>query len=214
MPWTGEIVDALESKGQLKKTLIVFLSDNGGKVGAGANNGLLQRGKGSVYDGGYRVPMFFHWPGTVEAGNTYRHPVSALDFFPTFAGLGDAKIPSDKTLDGLDIWNDFLQGSNPRPKDPVFMMRHHAELSNLGVRRGSWKASCIGKRWQLFNLDDDIEEVNDLSQQHPELLNLMRDQAESWARPHPQPAWFDNIKSRDHWMDSNMPHLPTMFPGK
>ena len=77
------IVENLKATGQYENTLIVFFSDNGGKLKAGATNYPLREGKGSACEGGYRTPMFFHWPNVVPAGQTFNHTISALDFSET-----------------------------------------------------------------------------------------------------------------------------------
>ena len=78
----GKLVDTLQETGQADSTLIVFLSDNGGRSDQGASNFPLRGVKGDTYEGGFRTPMFFHWPQVVKAGEQYSHPVTALDFLP------------------------------------------------------------------------------------------------------------------------------------
>ncbi len=205
-----ELTAALEETGQLGNTLIVFLSDNGGKIGAGADNTPLTRGKGSTNEGGFRVPMFFHWPGHVPAGRKYDHPVTALDFYPTFAGLAQAAIPKGKELDGVDIWVDFLAGRSARKGGMIYAVRHHAAFSNVGIRRDQWKLLRVGTAdWQLFNITDDIAEQNDLSAHHPELVSTMVATAHEWSRTHTQPEWFHARKAGDTWRANNMPNAKT-----
>ncbi|EMI21504.1 N-acetylgalactosamine 6-sulfatase (GALNS), partial [Rhodopirellula maiorica SM1] len=186
----GNVVQALEETDELNDTLIVFLSDNGGKEGAGSNNTPLSKGKGSVLEGGIRVPMLFHWPNNVPADNRFEHPVSALDFYPTFANLAGATVPETQQLDGKDIWDDFLANRSSRKKQPVFAMRHYASFSNVGIRQDQWKACCVGKRWSLYHIVDDIAEQHDLSKSYPEVLESMISAAEKWSESHIQPRWF------------------------
>lgn len=210
----GRIVKALQSSGEMDNTLIVFLSDNGGKTGAGADNTPLKRGKGSVYEGGIRVPMFFHWPGKVPAGKSIQWPVSALDFYPTFASLAQAKIPHDKTLEGTNLWSGIESGSDPRGGDMLFSMRHHAAFSNVGIRMDQWKACCVGKRWTLFDVNADPGEETDLSNQHPEKLDKMIEAAKQWSQQHTQPQWFHARKARDKWNEMEMPNPEAIFSDK
>lgn len=209
----GDLVQALKDTDRLDNTLMIFLSDNGGKIGAGANNAPLSQGKGSICEGGFRVPMFFHWPATVPAGTRYDHPVTALDFYPTFAHLAGADIPADKHLDGTDIWDAFLSGRSPRENHPIFALRHWNGFSNVGIRRNQWKASKRGPNspWSLFNLDDDISESNDLSSQHPELVNQMVLEAGEWSESHTRPLWYDNQKAEQAWKDKGMPKYQSTF---
>lgn len=209
----GTIVDALKSKDAFENTLIVFLSDNGGKLGAGAaNNTPLKQGKGSVCEGGVRVPMFFHWPGKVPAGAEFSHPVSSIDFYPTFAGLAEANVPATLQLDGKDIWVDFIAGRNPRKGEPLFALRYHAAFGNLGVRQDQWKASCIGKKWRLFNIETDVGETRDVSNQHPEILQSIIRTAENWSQDHVTPQWFDNTMAGKRWVENDMPNYQAIFP--
>lgn len=210
----GRIVESLNATGEMKNTLIVFLSDNGGKLGAGADNTPLKRGKGSVYEGGIRVPMFFHWPEHVPAGKKIDWPVTALDFYPTFASLANADIPKDQAIDGQNIWKGLAGGENPRSGDLLFSMRHHAAFSNVGIRMDNWKACCVGKRWALFDVAADPGEENDLSQQQPELLDRMIEGAKFWSQQHSQPQWFHSAPARDKWSEMDMPNHEAIFSGK
>ena len=209
----GKLVEALKATDSLDNTLIVFLSDNGGKIGAGANNTPLDQGKGSVCEGGIRVPMFFHWPGEVPAGERFDHPVSALDFYPTFARLAKAKVPTDKQLDGKDIWDAFVAGRSLRKDETIFAMRHCKGFHNVGIRRNHWKVSKRGPNspWALFNLNQDISESNDISSQHPEIVEMMVDSARQWSKSHTAPRWFDNEGAEKAWQETKMPRYDSIF---
>jgi arylsulfatase B len=120
----GKLVNKLKEKGVFENTLIVFLSDNGGKTIASANNFPRRDGKGSTCEGGYRVSMFFHWPKHVPAGQISDFPISAMDLYPIFAYLAKAKIPEGKQLDGKNIWDDFSNGQNPYKDQNIYALRH------------------------------------------------------------------------------------------
>ena len=208
----GKVVDALKSTGEFNDTLIVFLSDNGGKLSAGATNRPLQKGKGSTYEGGYRVPMFFHWPGNVPAAKRFEHPVSAIDFYPTFASLGGATIPDGKHLDGKDIWADFMNGRNPHQDDMIYAVRHRDGFSDVGARRNQWKGCReYNGPWKLFNIGEDISEQHDLSDQHPEILRSIVSKVREWSRSHTKPRWFHELKARDKWNETGMPNYEQTF---
>ena len=209
----GELVDTLKFTNEFDNTLIVFLSDNGGKIGAGANNAPLTQGKGSICEGGYRVPMFLHWPTNVPSGKRFDHPVTALDFYPTFARLANAPIPRDKHLDGKDIWDALLAGESPRVDETLFALRHWNGFHNVGIRRNQWKASKRGPNspWNLFNLDKDISESDDVSAQHPEIVRQMVAEARHWSQSHTAPRWYDNKKGEQAWKDKGMPKYETTF---
>ncbi|MEP3481397.1 MAG: sulfatase-like hydrolase/transferase [Fuerstiella sp.] len=209
----GQVVEALQQTEELENTLIIFLSDNGGKMGAGSNNGPLQQGKGSVCEGGIRVPILFHWPSQVAAGKTYDHPVSALDFYPTLARIAEAKTATTKQLDGIDIWDAFQAGTNARQNQPIYALRHWNGFHNVGIRQNQWKALKRGPKaaWKLFNLNQDIGEKNDVSEQHPLMTERLVEAAKQWSRTHTQPLWFDNKKAEAAWQTHDMPMYESTF---
>lgn len=207
-----KIVETLKATGEYENTLIIFLSDNGGRPDKGANNFPLKEGKGSVYEGGYRVPMFFHWGGVVPSGMIYENPISALDFYPTFARLAGADIPSSKKLDGKDMWNTFLTNKEVRIDDNIFAMRHRNGFSDVGVRNGKWKAvKAYKQKWKLFNIEKDISETNDISSAHPEVLKKLVKDAEAWSTTHVQPKWWHDVKTGESWKADQMPHFDKTF---
>lgn len=208
----GRIVDALKKSEAFDNTLIVFLSDNGGKLGLGANNTPLKQGKGSVCEGGFRVPMLFHWPEHVPKATTYSHPISAIDFYPTFVGLAKASVPTTQKLDGKNTWDDLIAGRSARKSENIFAMRFHATFGNVGIRRDQWKATCLGKKWQLFNIEEDIAEATDVSDQYSEILKVMIADAKSWSQSHTVPGWFDSPAAGKRWIENGMPNYSAIFP--
>jgi len=207
----GNVVDSLKATGQYDNTLIVFFSDNGGRTDQGASNLPLKGRKGDTYEGGYRTPMFFHWPDVVKAGERYEHPVTALDFYPTLSGLAKAKIPADKQLDGKDIWDSLLTAKNPREGELIYTIRHQSNMTDVGARRDQWKACRKNGKWQLFNVQEDIGETTDLSMKHPERLKQMVAEVEKFCQSHTPPLWFDNEKQEERWKANSMPYFDDTF---
>jgi arylsulfatase A-like enzyme len=208
----GELVEALKTTNQYENTLIVFLSDNGGRTDEGANNYPFRGAKGDTYEGGFRVPMFFHWPNHVPAGKQFDYPITALDFYPTFAGLANAKIPQEKVLDGKNIWDNLVNGQNARKNELIFAMRHRNGFSDVGVRQDEWKATkAYNTSWKLYNINDDKGETKDLSSQHPQLLKTMVSKAEAWSKKHTEPRWFDPESLSAVWKDKEMSKFKETF---
>ena len=206
------VTKALKESGQYENTLIVFFSDNGGKVKAGANNFPLKDGKGSTFEGGYRVPMFFHWPNVVPSGQKFNYNVSALDFYPTFARLAGANIPESKQLDGKNIWDKFLQNQDSRKDENIYVLRHRNGFSDVGVRKNQWKAvKAYNQKWKLFNVDNDMAENNNLRSQHPEILKTLVEEAQVWSQSHIQPNWWHDVKTGIQWKKDNMPRFNETF---
>ncbi len=215
----GQIVDTLIATGEYDNTLIVFLSDNGGVPTQGASNSPLRGRKGDTWEGGYRVPMMFHWPGHVPAGHTYEHPVSALDFYPTFAGLANATIPASKQLDGKNIWHPLLADTSARAGEMIYVLRHRLNWHDIAGRRDQWKVvrkgvnSIYQNPWQLFNVAEDLGENNDLRSTYPALFEEMVAELEEWTNTHKDtvPRWFWSEQEEEYWQSWGMPRYGQTF---
>ena len=208
----GRIVETLKANNQFDNTLIVFMSDNGGKLGQGASNYPLKEGKGSVYEGGFRTPMLMHWPQQVAAGKQFEHPVLALDLYPTFAALGGASLPENNKLDGKNIWQDLQANQNPHQDELIYVLRHRDGFSDAAVRRNEFKAVKYGKQaWQLFNIEKDISEQHDLSASNSLMLNDMVAEMEKWTWDNVQPLWFHISEEGANWRLKGMPRFDQTF---
>ncbi|CAA6679646.1 MULTISPECIES: sulfatase [unclassified Lentimonas] len=208
----GELVKTLKATNQYEDTLIIFLSDNGGRTDQGANNAPLAGVKGDTTEGGFRVPMFMHWPNKVPAGQHYDHPVSALDFYPSFARIAGAKIPEGKDLDGKDIWKAFFAGESARKGEIIYSVRHRNGFSDVGARRDQWKAvRSYNGPWRLYDVAQDPGETKNLSSQYPERLQHIVSEVEKMTRNHTQPLWWDNKKAEAMWKDKHMPNYDQTF---
>lgn len=207
------IIQTLKATDQFNNTLIVFLSDNGGKRQWGGVNLPLKEGKGSAHEGGHRVPMMVHWPDQIETAMRYPHPVSALDLYPTFMALAGAKIPQGKKLDGKDIWNHVQQGTSARPGESLFVVRHRKAAHDVSVRRDHWKAVITKNtgKWQLFNIEKDISEKNNLAKKHPLILQDLINDVAHWSWSNVQPQWFHQHWEGDQWRQDGMPRFGETF---
>lgn len=195
-----------------QNTLIVFLSDNGGKTLQAGNNAPLLDDKGSTHEGGIRVPMLMHWPAKLSAGSVFEHPVLALDFYPTFAGLADAAVPENKTLDGKDIWPDLLRNQDPHRDETMYWLRHHGGGNEVAIRRGDRKAyrKNFGK-WQVFDLALDVGESTDVSGHNESFLVKRISEGAAWAETHMQPQWHDTEAGLQSWIRNGMPNHDATF---
>ncbi len=193
-------------------TLIVFLSDNGGKILQAGNNAPLSDDKGSAKEGGIRTPMFMVWPGQLEAGSVNEHPILALDLYPTFAALGKATIPSEKILDGKDVWPSVIDGINPHESDAIFWMRHHGGGNEVALRRGNLKAfrKQFGA-WQVYDVTTDLAEENDIAKEHPEFLKTIIEEGKAWSDTHIDPQWHDTAAGIKSWEEKDMPQYERTF---
>lgn len=204
--------DGDDSDSIADNTLIVFLSDNGGKIAQAANNSPLQDDKGSTREGGIRVPMFMAWPGKIAAGKMFDYPVSSLDFYPTFANLAGAKIPNDKKLDGKNIWDDFMAGKNPRAEEPLYWLRHHGGGNEVAILQGNLKAyrKQFGA-WNVFDVSTDVGESKDIAESNQKALQTMIANGLEWSKTHIPPRWHDTQAGLDSWNEKNMPQYERTF---
>lgn len=207
-----QIVETLKAQGDFDNTLIVFLSDNGGRTDQGGNNAPLRGGKGSTFEGGFRVPMFMHWPAGLQSGKTYAHPVTALDLYPTFAGLANAEVPSDKELDGLDIMDAVKTGESPSDERIIYTVNHKAGYSDVGARMGDYKVVRFNHRpWLLYNVAEDPGENQNLRQRHPEKIEEIVGQMRELVQQHTEPGWFHAPEAGERWESENMPKYEKTF---
>jgi uncharacterized sulfatase len=130
----GEIMKCLQKNGIENDTLIFFSSDNGPWYDG--NPGPHRGRKGQSFEGGYRVPMLAWWPEKIPAGRVCSAPAMNIDFFPTFLSLAGLETPSDRIIDGEDLWG-LLSGAEEKTPHEALFFFHHNELE--GVRAGKWK---------------------------------------------------------------------------
>jgi arylsulfatase A-like enzyme len=182
----GILLDKVAALGIADNTYIIFMSDNGGRtsipIGSEqkvARNFPLRGGKGSMYEGGLRIPFVISGPGVSQ--NTHSNvPVTGLDILPTVARLAGYKNPLPQILDGGNlqsiIHND---GAGTVERNSPFLIFHQAANRKpiSAIRWGDYK---LVKDWrfdkfELFDLSKDIEEKNDLSKEMPELVEKLND---------------------------------------
>tara|TARA_B100000809_G_scaffold237914_1_gene258216 strand:+ start:6324 stop:7772 length:1449 start_codon:yes stop_codon:yes gene_type:complete len=176
----GRVLDKLEALNLDENTLIFFLSDNGGPESKNAsNNGVLRDGKGSAYEGGFRVPFAMQWKGHVKP-SVYEHPVSSLDIFATITGLAKAPIKKDKPLDGVNLIP-FLTGENNTvPHETIYLRKFDSKLH--AIRHNDLKLIVKWKSEtkELYNLKDDISEKNNLAKKYPEEVKKLNKMGLAW----------------------------------
>lgn len=208
----GKIVKALKANKQFDNTLIVFLSDNGGDFDHGACNFPLKGTKGDSWEGGFRVPMFWHWPAQIAPKTSIDYPISSLDLFPTFAKLANATLPAGKIVDGLDIMS-VLKGEK-RPSDDrmIYVFRHREGYNDVAARKGDWKITRMGNEpWQLYNITDDKCEKKNMSGRDPERLKSMIVEMQKWTKTHVKPLWVYSEKDQELWDAGILPDYNATF---
>ncbi|KAA5546986.1 sulfatase [Roseiconus nitratireducens] len=201
----GQILDAIDDIGAERDTLVVFTSDNGPWLSYGTHAGKatpLREGKGTMFEGGYREPTLMRWTGKIPAGTTCDTFCGTIDLLPTVAAMIGAEL-SDRKIDGHDIRP--LMFDEPGAKSPhdAFPCYYRGEL--CAVRNERFKLvfphqyrtlkghpggtgglpipyqSEMAKK-ALYDLDADVSETTDVSQQHPEVVEELEAAAERFRQ--------------------------------
>ncbi|VGO15457.1 Arylsulfatase [Pontiella desulfatans] len=185
----GRVLQCLDERGLRNNTLVVFLSDNGGPTYKnGSDNGPLRDKKGSVWEGGVRVPFFIQWPGTIPAGQVRDDIVSSLDLVPTFAAA--AGTEPVKEADGIDLLP-YLTTADKTVDAQRMLLWRRDHMTDLALRHGTykWIENRNRKETTLYDLEQDIGEKNNLAEQYPEIVERLRNQYIKWEASVPEPAF-------------------------
>lgn len=181
----GKIVDALDANGQLDNTLIFFISDNGGANNNQSSNGPLKGFKGNKFEGGHRVPFIVYWKDKVKGNQTFDGLTSSLDIFST--SLAVASMTDDSLeLDGVNLLP-YLQGEKKGdPHEQLFWRK----LNEAGARIGDHKLVRLEDYGStLYNLKDDLGEMNDLTNSDIETSKQLNDALINWEKGLMDPIW-------------------------
>ena len=204
----GRVLAALEKNGLMEKTIIVFMSDNGGLAtaeGHPTSNLPLRAGKGWPYEGGVREPLIVVAPGVTKPGSICDSPVISTDFYPTLLQLAGQPLKPEQHLDGVSFMP-LLKGEVMQRGKPLFW--HYPHYANQGgapngvIRDGDWKLI----EWyedgalELYNIPQDISEKTDLAAQQPEKVKELHAKLIAWRKevgalmPTPNPDFDPNAK--------------------
>jgi len=177
----GQVVQSLEYLGIREETLLVFTSDNGGHVNAGARNAPLRGGKQDMWEGGLRVCTCAVWPGRIEAGRRTKAHGLTMDFYPTLAEIAGADLPHP--VDGVSLASLLLGEPYEPPERPLFWVRREGNrkyggLAYHAVRRGDYKLlrNTPFEPYALFDLSEDPAEEQPIPRQRaPRIYNELFD---------------------------------------
>ncbi len=173
----GQILDTLKDQGLDDHTLVIFTSDNGPSIPGKAKP--LSGKKGSTLEGGMREPTVVRWPGKIPAGKPNDELMTTMDLLPTFAKLAGADVPTDRIIDGKDIWPTLISEA-PTPHEAFF---YHRANELQAVRSGQWKLHASkGKPTQLYDLENDIGEKVNLIESNPEVAQRLEWHMQAFAK--------------------------------
>jgi len=232
----GRLLDKLKSCGLDENTIVIFTSDNGGIISENQYPGVeedrmqmlipdkrhiykdsplqyiattnvtLRSEKGSLYEGGIRVPLLVRWPAKVKAGTQSKAIISSVDFYTTFLELAGAGKPEPQTLDGVSFLPALVNGKFDKDRAifwhyPVY----HHDVPGSAVRKGDWKLieNLVDGSVKLYNLSIDNSESTDLSRVFPkkttELFSLLKEWQKEVKAEFPKPNPNFDKKRRDEW---------------
>ncbi len=184
---TGELMKALEEYGLADNTIVIFSSDNGPVYDDGYDDGttvhtstkesdrghdgsgIYRGGKYQIYEGGTRVPFIIKWPGKIEPGVSDAL-VNQIDFLASFAEMFDIELAADDAPDSRSTLSAFLG------KDAIGSKFLVQEARGLALREGPWKLIQSGKKTELYNLDKDPSEQNNIAAKNSDRVKSMSDQ--------------------------------------
>lgn len=189
----GQMLDALAENGLDDDTMVIYTSDNGPWLTHGEEGGLaypLRAGKGSTYDGGMRVPCVTRWPGKIPAGTACSEVATTMDLLPTFAKLAGTQAPTDRIIDGKDIYPLLSGVEGAQSPHEAFYYYWGPDLH--AVRSGPWKyrvPTTVANDYvyhkletpdaplpeALYNLKTDPGEQKSVLNDHPDVAARMRD---------------------------------------
>ena len=191
----GRVLERLDRLGIADQTLVIFTSDNGGLTQRyGKHDGFtenlpLRRGKGSAYEGGVRVPTIIRWPGVTPPGSTCDQPIMTIDYYPTILEI--AGVAGDdnhnQSVDGKSLKNLLRDPSSSIDRDLYWHYPHYhagGDSPYGAIRSGPWRLIEFYEEdaIELYNLDEDLGEQNNLAASMPEKVNSLRAKLHAWRK--------------------------------
>jgi arylsulfatase A-like enzyme len=184
----GKMIKALKKNNIYKNTLIIFLSDNGGKPkGNFSFNTPLRGTKGQLFEGGIRIPFCMQWPDKIKAGSKYTDAVISLDVMPTSIAAAGGKVNPAWKLDGVNLLP-YITGQKKGAPHKYLYWRFNF---SWGIRDNDWKLVFVkGKKApMLFNIAKDMCEKKNLIKAKPEVAAKLKKQFDQWASGMMKPQW-------------------------
>ena len=239
----GRIVDALEKKGMRQNTLIFFTSDNGGatsslfatgarspderKAETGSkppcSNAPFKGGKGSLKEGGVRLPAIVNWPARLKPA-VVNEPLHHVDLMPTLLALAGGKGSADHPFDGTDIWATLSQGKATSHEDILI----NVEAFRGAIRKGNWKlikVAILPGKTELYDLSKDPGETENVADDNPEVVKDLETRLLNYAKSQKMSEWLksqidylgfqgETVLDPGYSVDGGLPSEKPVFPDK
>jgi arylsulfatase A-like enzyme len=173
----GQILQALKRRGLDRNTLVIYMQDNGGEW-VSRNAPLFNR-KGTVWEGGIRVPAIFRWPGHLPAGKVSGQVGIVQDVTASILAATGSTVPPAARPDGINLLP-ILEGRTPVVERTLFFRFTIGNVKQLAVRQGSWKLLVDGAKRYVFDLSKDLGERNDLTNQRQDVARRLRPLIAAW----------------------------------
>jgi arylsulfatase A-like enzyme len=173
----GQILQALKRRGLDRNTLVIYLQDNGGEW-VSRNAPLFNR-KGTVWEGGIRVPAIFRWPGHLPAGKVSGQVGIVQDVTASILAATGSTVPPAARPDGINLLP-ILEGRTSVVERTLFFRFTIGNVKQLAVRQGSWKLLVDGAKRYVFDLSKDLGERNDLTNQRQDVARRLRPLIAAW----------------------------------
>ena len=204
----GRLLKTLDDRNLTDNTYVIYTTDNGPWLPFkhhGGSAGVLREGKGTTFEGGQRVPCVIRGPG-IPAGTVCEELTGTIDVLPTIAAITKTPLPTDRTIDGLDVSKLWMGQVDQSPRSEFLHYTSRGDLE--GLRQGDWKLLVKKPRQNrnkqpntkqvealLFNLEDDIGEKNNLADKHPDIVEKLRErmtQLDEEITSNARTPWFKN----------------------
>jgi uncharacterized sulfatase len=212
----GRIMKKLDDLDLADRTMVIFFSDNGGlyqayggyrgKRESVMSNAPLRDEKGTLYEGGIRVPLIVRWPGVIRPGATCNVPATSVDFYPMFLDILGAKGPANQPLDGESLLP-LLEQTGTLDRDAIYWHYPHYHHSRPAgaIREGKWKLIEFFEdgKLELYDLNKDIGETKNLADERPRKAAQLQKKLARWRKsvkakmPTPNPD-YDPARA-DEW---------------
>jgi N-acetylgalactosamine-6-sulfatase len=177
----GKILNRLEEKGMSDKTLVIFMSDNGGT--SSGDNKPLRGNKGNMFEGGIRVPCVVKWPGKIPAGMVSEQPCITMDFSASIVRIAGAIPPENRTFDGMDILK-HIEERQPVEDRTLYWRDRRGMQTRKAVRHGNLKYIWLNNSGKIeeyfFDLGNDMTEKTNLLSSRPDDVVHLKSLLEAW----------------------------------